>query len=184
MQLTKLMSVEDGVIWVRRGNEFEIRLTQKMTYKDGPLEREGIRAYKRLLQRSLKTTFLQGFTTCAVLWLYLNLKEYLKTTLQPFRAIFKCLKYQRYFYFTLAFFTYEEVTVNFKTAPFSPRLTSRARAVRVKVWVRSDWSWMKTEIDTRERQGNLNFSSRRKRLQYLLRKTRLFWGLQWQKNLC
>ena len=26
------------------------------------------------------------------------------------------------------------MTVNFKTAPFSPRLTSRARAVRVKVW--------------------------------------------------
>ena len=44
MQMTKLMSVEDGVIWVRRGNEFEIRLTQKMTHKDGPLEREGIRA--------------------------------------------------------------------------------------------------------------------------------------------
>ena len=43
------------------------------------------------------------------------------------------------------------MTVNFKTAPFSPRLTSRARAVRVKAWVRSDWSWMKTEIDTRER---------------------------------
>ena len=28
-------------------------------------------------------------------------------TLQPFRAIFKCLKRQRYFYCTFAFFTYE-----------------------------------------------------------------------------
>ena len=65
--------------------------------------------------------------------------------------------------------------VNFKTAPFPPRLTSRARASgQSKGVVRSDWSWVKTEIETGERQGNLNFSSRRKRLQYLLRKTRLF----------
>ena len=33
---------------------------------------------------------------------------------------------------------------------------------------------MKTEIETGERQGNLNFSSRRKRLQYLLRKPDCF----------